>query len=259
MMAARMAWLDRVPLKRKLAALMVLVMGASFGASALITGIYGYRADRRAMEHHLDILASAIGDNCSAALVFDDEAAAAEVLSALVSDGSITRAVLTDEHAVVVARFPAGQPGAEWPDGGHGSLFEGELRADRSITVDGRTVGYLSIRAETAAILTRAATEAVVALTAFLVGVLVVLMLFERMQRLVTAPLVDLQETVRRVVRSRNYSLRAARSADDELNDVVMAVNDLLAQMEAHVGERAPSAQPQSATPEPAQSPASSR
>ena len=84
MMATRMAWLDRIPIKRKLAGLMVLVMTASFGVSALITGLYGYRADRRAMEHPLNVLTSAIGDNCAAALVFDDEAAASEVLSALV-------------------------------------------------------------------------------------------------------------------------------------------------------------------------------
>jgi methyl-accepting chemotaxis protein len=109
----------------------------------------------------------------------------------------------------------------------------GGIRVDRRIVVDGKTVGYLSIRAENAAIVGRLATEAVIAITAFVLGVLVALFLFEKLNHTIMAPLVELHETLRRVVRSRNYSIRATRKADDELSDVVMAVNDLLAQVEA--------------------------
>jgi hypothetical protein len=220
----RAAWMDRIPIKRKLAAMMVVVMTASFALSAAISGVYGYQSDRRAMEHHLNILASAIGDNCSAALVFDDEAAAAEILSALEFDQSITGAVLTDGRNVVVAKFRNGGSPVTGRDG---------IRVDRRIVVDGKTVGYLSIRAENAAIVGRLATEAVIAITAFVLGVLVALFLFEKLNHTIMAPLVELHETLRRVVRSRNYSIRATRKADDELSDVVMAVNDLLAQVEA--------------------------
>jgi methyl-accepting chemotaxis protein len=176
------------------------------------------------MQQHLHILASAIGDNCSAALVFDDEAAAAEILSALSFDKSVTRAVLTDPRSAVVARYPASE--------GTGLVVDGSLRVDRAISVDGRTVGYLTIWAETDNIAAHTAMEGVVGITAFVVGILVVLLLYERMQRVLNAPLVELHDTIRRVVRSRNYAIRAERSAEDELNDVVMAVNDLLAQVE---------------------------
>ena len=224
MMATRTKWLDRVPLKRKLVVIMILVMAASFGLAGLINGMYDYLADRHEMKQHLHILASAVGDNCSAALVFNDEAAAAEVLSALSFDKSVTRAVLTNPQSVVVARYPD----RPWSD----SQAVGPLRVDRAITVDERTVGYLTIWAETNDIAARAAMEGVVGITAFVLGILLVLILYERMQRVLNAPLIDLHETIRRVVRSRNYSIRAERAADDELNDVVMAVNDLLAQIE---------------------------
>lgn len=232
MMLARMKWLDRVPLKRKLTVLLILVMTGSFGLAGIITGMNDYISDRKEMERHLHILASAIGDNCSAALVFNDEAAAAEVLSALSFDPSVTRAVLTDYESAVVARYPDHGAAAETgPDG--------LLRVDRAISVDGRTVGYLTIWSETDVLLTRAVTEAIVGITALAVGILLVLLLYERMQRVLTAPLVDLHDTIRRVVRSRNYSIRAERMADDELNDVVMAVNDLLAQVEGQTAAAA--------------------
>lgn len=235
----RAAWLDRIPLKRKLAAMMIAVMTAAFALSAAINGVYGYRSDRRAMEHHLNILASAIGDNCSAALVFDDEVAAAEVLSALEFDPSVTGAILTDARNVVVAKFRNG--GSDM--NGSGLLGNGK-RVDRRIVVDGKTVGYLSIWAENDAIVGRLATEAVVAITAFLLGVLVALFIFEKMSHVVNAPLVDLHETLRKVVRSRNYSIRATRMADDELSDVVMAVNDLLAQVEERTSSTTPAVPP---------------
>ena len=247
----RAAWLDKIPIKRKLAAIMVVVMTAAFALSAAISGVYGYHSDRRAMEHHLNILASAIGDNCSAALVFDDEAAAAEVLSALEFDQSITGAILTDGRNVVVAKFR---------NGGSPVNGSGGIRVDRRIIVDGKTVGYLSIWSENAAIVGRMATEAVIAVTTFVLGVLVALLLFEKLHHTITAPLVELHETLRRVVRSRNYSIRASRSTDDELSDVVMAVNDLLAQVEETTSATAPSA-PSSpaATPVPADAPVVSK
>lgn len=245
----RLAWLDRIPLKRKLAMSMILVMAASFALSGIITGTYALHSERRAMKDHLNTLAAAIGDNCSAALVFDDGAAAAEILSALEFDHSITRAVLTDERSVVVATSGGAAAGHDAsPHGGSGRPFARELRVDRRIEVDGQLVGYLTIWAETTSIVTRLATEAVVNVTAFLLGVLVALFVFERMQRLVVGPLVDLHETVRRVVRSRDYSIRAQRSAGDELNDLVMAVNDLLAQVEQRTASpAAPSGAPQPA------------
>jgi len=74
-------WLHPMRIKRKLTLIMIGVMALSFGVSALIAGVYRYRSDRNGVEHHLSVLASAIGANCSAALVFDDEAAASRCAS----------------------------------------------------------------------------------------------------------------------------------------------------------------------------------
>jgi methyl-accepting chemotaxis protein len=121
------------------------------------------------------------------------------------------------------------------------------MRVDRRILVEGDTVGYLTIWSETAEITTRLATSAVVAITAFVVATLVLLFVFDRMQPVLMAPLVDLHETIRRIVRTRDYSVRAKRTAADELNDVVVAFNDLLAQIEER--DSAPAAAATPATP----------
>jgi len=240
-----MNWFRNIGLKRKLTLMMISVMVASFVLSAIIAGSYRYRSDRNSIQHHLSVLASAIGANCSAALVFNDEAAASEVLSALQFDRSITCARLTDSRSKLVASF--GNCAA--PDGSSDDPHpsRGRIRIDQRIAADGRTVGYLTIWGETSEVNERMANEAVVSVTAFVLGVLAVLMVFERMLRLLNKPLVDLHETIRHVVRSRNYSLRAARVAEDEIGDLVVAFNQLMEQIEERTAA-APTA-PESAPP----------
>jgi methyl-accepting chemotaxis protein len=234
-----------IRLKRKLTLIMIGVMAASFAVSALMAGAYRYRSDRRAIEHHLSVLASAIGSNCSAALVFNDEAAASEVLSALQFDRSITCALLTDERSQRVASF--GTCANVDDANADANAKHGGIRIDQRIVAGGKIVGYLTLWGGTSQVAERMANEAVISITAFVVGVLVVLMVFERMLRLLNAPLVELHETIRRVVRSRNYSLRAAKVADDEIGDVVVAFNQLMEQLQA--GDSQPTPTPQTTEP----------
>jgi methyl-accepting chemotaxis protein len=228
-----------IRLKRKLTLIMIGVMAASFVLSALIAVGYRYRSDRNAIEHHLSVLAGAIGANCSAALVFNDKAAASEILSALQADRSITCAMLTDDRSKPVASFG----NCVGPDG-TATAAHGRIRVDQRITVDGKTAGYLTIWGETSEVAERMANEAVVSITAFVLGVLVVLMVFERMLRLLNAPLLDLYETMRRVVRSRDYSIRATKLAEDEIGDVVVAFNQLMDQIESGAVASTPTPQP---------------
>jgi len=231
-----------IRLKRKLTLIMIGVMAASFAVSTLMAGAYRYRSDRKTIEHHLSVLASAIGSNCSAALVFNDEAAASEVLTALQFDRSITCALLTDERSQRVASFGtcANVDDAK----GDANAQGGRIRIDQRIVADGKTVGYLTLWGETSQVTERMANEAVISITAFILGVLVVLMVFERMLRLLNAPLVEFHETIRRVVRSRNYSLRATKVADDEIGDVVVAFNQLMEQIEHGAVPPSPASQP---------------
>jgi methyl-accepting chemotaxis protein len=254
-----------IRIKRKLTLIIVAVMTVSFAISALVAGIYRYRTDRAAVEHHLGVLASAIGANCSAALVFKDERAALEVLSALQSDHSITCAVLTDERSMQLASFGTCGSGHDAQTGAKPE--RGELRVDQRIVVDAKTVGYLTIWGRTSDINERMAKEAVISITAFVVAVLFILMVFERMLRLLNSPLAELEETIHRVVRSRNYALRAAKTSDDEIGDVVIAFNQLMEQIEesaAPATSNSSAAQPPSPADapvpatEPAPSPATS-
>jgi methyl-accepting chemotaxis protein len=245
-----------IRIKRKLTLIIIAVMTVSFAISALVAGIYRYRSDRAAVEHHLSVLASAIGANCSAAVVFDDQRAAVEVLSTLQFDHSITCAVLTDDRSEQLAAF--GTCGSEHSSKNAGTA-RGEVRVDQRIVVDGRTVGYLTIWGRTSDVTERMANEAVISITAFVLAILFVLMTLEYMLRLLNAPLVDLEDTIRRSLRGHNYSLRAVKTADDEIGDVVIAFNQLMDQVEERMTPPATTpapAEPATPAPDPEPSPA---
>jgi signal transduction histidine kinase len=69
------------------------------------------------------------------------------------------------------------------------------------------------------------------------VALLAGLVLSDRLQRLVSAPLAGLARTARAVTRGRDYSLRATRTGDDELGTLVDAFNDMLAQIQQRAAE----------------------
>jgi methyl-accepting chemotaxis protein len=232
-----------IRIKRKLTLIIIAVMTVSFTISAMVIGIYRYREDRAVIEHHLGVLASAIGANCSAALVFDDETAALEVLSALQSDHSITCAVLSDENSTKLASFGSCDPAhdAQTAD----KAEHGEVRVDQRIVADGKTVGYLTIWGRTSEVTERMANDAVISVTAFVVGVIFIMMMLDRTLALLNAPLIELHETMRRALRARDYSVRANKVADDEIGDVAVAFNQLMDQIEqAGAMPPAPMSQP---------------
>lgn len=233
-------------IKRKLTLIVVGVMTASFTIAALVMGIYRYHEDRAEVEQHLSELASAIGANCSAALVFDDEPAALAVLSALQSDRSITCAVLTDENSTKLASFGSCDPSHDARS--DDKAARGEIRVDQRIVADGKTVGYLTIWGRTSEVTERMANDAVISLTAFVLGVIVILMLLDRMLGLLNAPLIELHETMRRALRSRDYTVRARKVADDEIGDVAIAFNQLMEQIE-QAGPVPPAPAPQTTGP----------
>jgi two-component system, NtrC family, sensor kinase len=237
MMTTLMRIFRDISVKRKLTLIIIGVMAAAFALSTVIAESYRYRSDHNGLQHHLSVLASAVGANCSAALVFDDKAAAAEILSALQFDRAITCAILTDARSKEVASFGncVTSSAVDAPLNPKDDPFTGHIRVDQRILADGKTVGYLTIWGRTNEITARMANEAVVSMTAFLLGVLAVMMIFERMLRLLNAPLVELHDTFRKILRSRDYSLRATKHGDDELGDLVVAFNQIMEQVEERI------------------------
>src|SRR3712207_6524542 len=106
-----------LPIKRKL--MLVILLTSSFAlvlmGSALIT--YELITFRRTLATNMGVLANIIGSNSTAALAFEDQKSAQEILSALSAEPQITSAAIYDDQGRIFARFPAELDWSQFPTG----------------------------------------------------------------------------------------------------------------------------------------------
>ena len=97
---------------------------------------------------------------------------------------------------------------------------------------NGQAIGYVVVRSGLESLQERSwSVMKVVSTTAFfaiVIGLLIVL----RMQKLVTTPIIALSQAINRVKDERDYSVRAAKLADDELGVLTDGFNDMLVEIE---------------------------
>ncbi|MDO8586856.1 MAG: response regulator [Armatimonadota bacterium] len=188
-----------------------------------------YRAE---MVNDLSTQARIIADNSTAALAFNDPDAAQETLNALRTKENIVAARTFDSRGGIVARYE--RPGASLAktrlrSGPRSARFvDGNLTLFQPIVMKGRRLGTIYLESDTqqltAAILRYAGILSVV----FLVSCLVALLLSSRFQRAVLEPVLQLEATARAVSADKNYSVRAAKTSNDEIGSLIDCFNDML-------------------------------
>jgi signal transduction histidine kinase/ActR/RegA family two-component response regulator len=208
---------------------LVMVGVALFGVQ-----VFTFRHD---FKTNLQTIAEMIESNITAALTFNDRAAATEILSSLkvrpvVSYASIERpdgtTLATYERTPHRAR-PMKMPALE------GFHYEsGELIRTEQIVLDGEKIGLLHIRADYLGELQRL----LLLYGATLIGVLTLAILLAfflsgRLRDSISDPILGLAETARTVVRNSDYSVRAQKLDDDEVGIFTEAFNQLLEHIES--------------------------
>ncbi|HKQ29916.1 MAG TPA: ATP-binding protein [Burkholderiales bacterium] len=194
-------------------------------------------------QQRLSLLADVVGLNSTAALAFNDPAAANETLAALGSDTHVMVVGLYDTDAKLFARYMRADLAREFvlsestPSVGGWSIGGGQAAVMRTINYKGRDVGKVYLVADTNQF--TSTLWRFVGITALLFSVVLVIGFFVSvwMQRIVTKPITDLADLARRVGQERDFGLRAVKHGDDELGTLVDGFNDMLDEIAAARGE----------------------
>lgn len=205
---------------------------------------------RRALVQELTAIAQITGSNSTAAILFNDWAAAKETLDALGARPNIESASLYTLDGRQFARFgaPAGEidwkrelgpdfgtntdSGSETPYSFTWSLRSVELYGP--VRFDSEMVGAIHIRSSLAQIYATIETYLGAVLLIIAMAVVLAWGLAVRLQKQVTRPIHGLLETMQSVSSDRNYSLRAKKYGNDELGALVDGFNHMLAETEVH-------------------------
>lgn len=191
---------------------------------------------RHELAERMSVVADVVGNNCAAALDFNDPSAAEETLNALNAEESIDSASIysRDGHRFAVYRrnsaaaLPPPAPGLA------GQVFtRDQLQLLHPIRQKNEVVGQIYLAANLKGMSVRLTRYLGIAGMVFLASLLVGLVLSGRLQRLVSDPILQLARVARLVAIEKNYSVRASKHSDDELGHLVDGFNEMLAQIQA--------------------------
>jgi PAS domain S-box-containing protein len=223
-----------LPIQRKLMTALLLTCGAVLLVTCASFVTYEVFAIRKGLVLGYTTRAEIIAANSSAALAFQDEEDAANVLSALKSDTHIAIAGIYDQSNRLFAQFPATAASEAFPTNlpPTGHRFENDhLHVFSPVMQGARTVGIVYLKADLDTLTDRYQTFISLAVVILFSSLLVAYVIAKKLQRQISHPIMALTETAKAISQRRDYSVRAAKQSGDELGALTDAFNQMLTQI----------------------------
>ncbi|MGH7498628.1 MAG: PAS domain S-box protein, partial [Gemmatimonadales bacterium] len=229
--------LRNTPIRRKLMTIMLLTSGLVLVLTCATFLTYEFLTFRQTAVRELSTIGQIIAANSTAALAFQNQDDAREVLGALGAEPHIIAATLYDENGRIFSVYPErlsphSLPPTPGPDG---------FRLDRSRLVGfepvvergNRRLGTLYLESDMTALYERLRLYAAIALVVTAVSLLVAYVVARKLQRQISHPIMALAETARAVSERQDYSVRAAGlGGRDELGLLTEAFNFMLTRIQ---------------------------
>lgn len=232
-----------VSVRWKVTAIMFVVLTLSL---LLVGGgllVHAHGNFKRSAADRLTMLANVVGQNSTAAIAFRDQRAAQETLASLANDRRIMAAGIYEQNGQLFARYRRASDGAAVLDTLPHEQDEEPVFANDRITIarpvewKGEVLGRVYLIADTSEWTeTRQALIAVL-LTLFGAVLAVGFVVLVGLQRLVSRPVEELANLMRRIARQRDFGLRAIKRSNDEIGVLVDGFNQLLDEVGARRAE----------------------
>ncbi|QEM68718.1 HAMP domain-containing protein [Geobacter sp. FeAm09] len=247
--------IQNLSIRHKMTLLIMLICGIGLVASSLAFVIREAHGIRAAEKEDLASLAEIIGKNCAAALMFSDSKAARETLVALSAKSTIRAAYVLDGADRLFARylsvakgagkFPLEMPAAPAPPHLSPAVLQkirseadslpglpGYFGITKPVVWDGQQVGTVVLLSDMSVFISHLRWTLVSTLVILAGSFLLIYWLSSRLQRLISDPVLFLSDTMKRVSREKDYSIRVVRQTDDELGELMSGFNAMLEHIE---------------------------
>jgi signal transduction histidine kinase/DNA-binding response OmpR family regulator len=236
-------WLRNLSLARKLTAIGVAATAASLFMAGAVLLTFDVVAESRDEIREIAIIANVASINSTAALTFRDVRAATETLSALRSNPHIVTAAILRPDGTAMARFdrdrqharplsldPQGRhDGGEWH---HLNVTAGSLALTQPIVLGGETIGTVYVESDLDELQARALEYLEVLGLVLIAGFGLSLALSDRLQRIVSAPLLRLTDATRVVTHDHEYEVRVEKTGNDEIGELIDGFNEMLGEIQ---------------------------
>ena len=220
-----------MPIRKKLMTVILLTSGAVVLLVCSSFLAYEFFTFRQSMVHQLTTLSEIIARNSTAALAFESQEEAQEILMALEADKHITAAALYDKHQKLFAYYPADIDTTELPRkvSATGFVFsETDLSGFQPVSIENKFLGTLYIRSDLGAFGERLLLYASISLIVIVAAAIMAFLISSTLQRSISDPLHQLAATAAHVTSNNDYSVRAPKQAGGEVGVLTDALNNML-------------------------------
>jgi signal transduction histidine kinase/CheY-like chemotaxis protein len=228
--------LKNLSIKRKLMLITMLTSGVAVVLSSAGFLIYDLTSFRHSLSQDLMTQAEIIGYNSAAAMAFKDESAATVTLSALQAKEDIVSAVLYTHDGKIFAQYFHGnapRPDLPAPPQERGYRFKGSyLEVFRDVTLNGEPVGILFLQSDMRQWNSRAKRYATIFLSFVLISGFFALLVSSKLQKLISGPILHLEDTMRVVSATKSYEVRATKFYGDEIGRLIDGFNTMLSEIQ---------------------------
>ncbi|HSW05426.1 hybrid sensor histidine kinase/response regulator [Aquabacterium sp.] len=200
---------------------------------------YDLRAYHQAWLSDMNTQAELLGQTTAPALSFDDAKLARENLNLLRLRPQVRAAAVYGATGALFASYAATAaetrlPKMPEPDGVH--VRGQDLVVFKRIVSNGEILGTVYLRADYE-LYDRVRSYGGIALAVALTAMLVAFVLSARLQKIVTRPILAISTIAREVIEQKDYSRRAERLSDDEVGELVMSFNGMMAEIQRRTDE----------------------
>src|SRR6266851_2729866 len=226
--------LKDTPIRRKLMTIILLTSGVVVLLTCASFFAYEFLTFRQTTVRHLSTLGEIIAANSTAALAFENQQDANEILAALKAERHIVAASLYDKNGKLFSKYPADLPAEAFPAAPEkdGYRFErGHLAAFHPVAQANKHLGTLYLKSDMGAMYERFRLYGGIVVLVIAVSFLVAYLISRSLQKQISQPILALAETARAISERRDYSVRATKLGADELGLLTDAFNQMLTQI----------------------------
>jgi PAS domain S-box-containing protein len=227
-----------LPIQRKMLGMTLLICGAVLCVAIVALFTFQVLNFRSNFQRDTATLAVIIANNSTAALAFNDDKTAAEIVGALQAKPSVIAASLVMPNGTVFAHFGAvenARARAQFPPVGEQRFVGGHLLVTEPVILKKEQIGTLYLRSnyqKTFRQLLGVYGLTILGVTAVSIGLAI--FLSSRLGRRITDPILQLARTAEVIGEKKDYSLRAhVISGADEVGRLTGSFNEMLSRIQS--------------------------
>lgn len=224
-----------MPIRRKLMRIIFLISGIVLLVTCITFFIYEFYAFRKTTVEKLSTIGKIISANSTAALAFDNQDDAKEILAALKTEPHIVAAGLYDKNGYLFSHYSSGtginivpaKPGLE---GYH--FIHSHLEGFQPVMLESKQLGTLYLKSDLGAMYERLRLYGLIVALVASLSFLLAYLLSKILQKSISKPVLALAETAKVISNEKDYSVRAVKTGNDEVGALTDAFNNMLVQIQ---------------------------